>query len=414
MDWITEPERKTPVVADVDILVCGGGFAGVAAATCAAKNGTEVLLLENYGFLGGLVTAALVITSPPLNNGINIEIAKRLKKRSAYYPCFNSDAIAKPLKLHAIDPEVVKYELFRILQENNVEILLHTHIVSSIMENNQVKGIVMENKAGRQAVKAKIVVDATGDADIAAFSGAPFRLVKKPMTMMFNMVGVKTDEALKIFGNWGGIRKIVKDGIDKGELHFELGLFPEFGAPGVYAEELVYKGELNVWSGNLLDMDGTEPKDLTKAEIVTREHVMRIADFLKKRAPGFEESRIECTSTQVGVRATRQIIGEVSPTIDQVKNKKFEDAVVKPYARNEIRLPYRSILPQKVDNLLVAGRCISADEEAMAQLRLIPVCSATGQAAGTAAALAIKQRVLPRHIDIFSLQKVLNEQGMRL
>jgi ribulose 1,5-bisphosphate synthetase/thiazole synthase len=412
MDWITEPERQTPVVEEVDLLVCGGGFAGVAAAVCAAQNDLKILLLEKYGFLGGLVTSALVITTPPLDNGINLEIAKRLTEKAVYAPCRSSGEEVKGLDLHAIDPEIVKYELVRMLRERGIDILLHTYIVDTIMEGNRVKGVITESKAGRQAILAKMVVDATGDADVAAFVGAPFRVAKKPMTMMFNMVGVNVEKVLTEFGNWSGIKKVVRAAMDKGELPFDLGIHPEFGSPGVYAEKLVYDDELNIWSGNLLGMNGLDPKDLTKGEIITREHVMRLAIFLKKNIQGFEKSRIEYTATQMGVRATRQIIGEASPSMDEVKTKKFDDTVVKPYAKWDMRLPYGCLLPQKVENLLVAGRCISAEEEAMGQLRLIPVCSATGQAAGVAAALALKEGVTPRDLDVSLLQRTLVEQGM--
>jgi len=414
MIWITEPERQTPVVADVDLLVCGGGFAGVAAAVCAARLGAKVMLLEKYGFLGGLATAALVITTPPLDNGINAEIARRLKEKGVYVPCRHSGEEVGWLNLHAIDPEMVKYEFVRMLQEQDIDLLLHTYIAGVIREDNVVKGVIVENKAGRQAIVAKMVVDTTGDADVAAFAGAPFRLIKKPMTMMFNMVGVDVDMALDRLGNWGNLKKVVKEAVDMGELPFSLGASMEFGAPGVHAENLVYDDELNVWSGNLLGMNGTDPRDLTKAEIMTREHVMRLATFLKKNVPGFERSRIECTATQVGVRASRQIIGEASPSMDEVKTRKFPDVVAKPYAGGEMRLPYGSILPQKVENLLVAGRCISAEEEAMGQLRLIPVCSATGQAAGVAAALALTRGMTQRRLDVSLLQEALTEQGMEL
>jgi ribulose 1,5-bisphosphate synthetase/thiazole synthase len=399
MDWIIEPERKTQVVADVDLLVCGGGFAGVSAAISAAKTGSKVLLLEKYGFLGGLVTAALVITTPPLNNGINLEIAGRLKKKNVYVPCRHSGPDTEWLEMRSVDPETVKYEFVHMLQEKGVDILLHTYIVGNIMEGEVVKGVIMENKAGRQVVLAKMIVDATGDADIAAFANAPFRDMKK---------------ALEKLNNWSNLKKIVKEAMDKGELAFDLGIYPDYGAPGVHAEELVYSGELNVWSGMLNNMSGIDPWDLTRAEIITREHVMKLTDFLKKSVPGFERSRIECTATQVGVRASRQIIGEASPTMDEVKTIKFDDTVAKPYAKNQMRLPYGSILPQNVHNLLVAGRCISAEEEAMGQLRLWPVCSITGQAAGTAAALALKQGVGPKHLDVALLQKTLEEQGMEL
>lgn len=414
MDFITEPEKKTPIVADVELLVCGGGFAGVAAAVSAARNGAKVLLLEKDAFLGGLCTAGLVITTPPLDNGINNEFSRRLRERGVYVLCRGSGPEVEGLNMHSLDPEVLKHEFIQMLQEKGVEILFHTYIVEPIMDGKTVKGIIMENKAGRQAVRAKMVVDATGDADIAARAGAPFRLAKKPMTMMFNMVGVEVSKALAHFGNWGGIKKVLKEGIDKGELSFDLGLYPEYGSPGVYMEKLVYDDEMNVWSGNLVGMNGVDPWDLTKAEIITREHVMRMATYLRKKVPGFEKSRVEYTAHQVGVRATRQIIGEASPTMAEVKTKKFEDTVVKPYAQWEMRLPYGSILPKEVENLVVAGRCISAEEEAMGQLRLLPVCSATGEAAGVAAALSLKEGVTPRKLRVSILQRTLMQQGVNL
>lgn len=412
MEWITEPEKKIPVIENVDVLVCGGGFAGVAAAVSAAKSGVKVLLLEKYGFLGGLVTAALVITTPPLNNGINREIHQRLMSRSVYARCQNS---GEEDELHAIDPEILKYELFALLNESGVDFILHTFIVGCIADGNVIKGVIIESKAGRQAVLARVVVDATGDADIASFAGAPFRLAKKPMTMMFNLVGVDIKRALgQLGGNWGNIRKQVQEGIDKKELTFDLGVFRNFGAPGISAEKLIYNDELNVWSGNLLDLDGTKPRDLTQAEVTTREHVFRLVDFLKRKVAGFEQARIEYTATQVGVRATRQIIGESMPSMEEVRKEKFADTIAKPYLQQEMRLPYGSILPQKIDNLLVAGRCISASEEAMGKLRLIPVCSATGEAAGTAAALAFRQEVFPRNLDRRLLQDTLRKQGVDL
>jgi len=150
MDWIAEPARKTPVAADADVLVCGGGFAGVAAAVCAARQGVRVLLLERYGFLGGLVTGGLVITTPPLDNGLNREIGERLRRKRVYAPLQKPGAEMIALKMHAIDPEVVKQELVEMLRETRVELLLHSLIVGSIVEEGVVKGVLVENKAGRQ------------------------------------------------------------------------------------------------------------------------------------------------------------------------------------------------------------------------------------------------------------------------
>jgi ribulose 1,5-bisphosphate synthetase/thiazole synthase len=414
MGWIVEPEHKIPVVAETDVLVCGGGFAGVAAAVCAARNGARVLLVERYGFLGGLVTGGLVITTPPLDNGINREIAERLRRKRVYAPLQHPGAEMVALKMHAIDPEVVKHELIQMLREAGVELLLHTLIVESVVEQGAVKGIRIENKAGRQAILANVTVDATGDADVAAFSRAPFRVVKKPITMMFNMAGVDIDRVLDRVGNWSNLKKVVTDAVARGDLKFELGTTLEWGTPGVHAECLIHPGEINVWSGNLKGVDALDPKQLTEAELITRDHVMRLVAYLQGRVPGFESSWIELTSPILGVRATRQILGGVSPDMQQVRNTTFADTVAKPYAEDTIRLPYGSLLPQGVDNLLVAGRCISADEEAMGQLRLIPVCSATGQAVGTAAALAARANVTPAKLDIFQLQKALATQGVEL
>jgi ribulose 1,5-bisphosphate synthetase/thiazole synthase len=414
MSWIVEPERKTPAILEADVLVCGGGFAGVAAAVCAARQGVRVLLLERYGFLGGLVTGGLVITTPPLDNGINREIAERLRKQQVYAPLQKPGAEMIALKMHAIDPEVVKHELVEMLRHARVELLLHTLIVGSIMEGGAVKGVLIENKAGRQAILAKTVVDCTGDADVAAFARAPFRVVKKPITMMFNMAGVDVDKVLSRVGNWSNLKQSVTEAVARGELKFELGTSLEWGTPGVHAECLIHPGEINVWSGNLRGMDALDPKQLTEAELITRDHVMRLVAYLRTYVPGFEGSWIELTSPILGVRATRQILGGISPNMQEVRETKFADTVAKPYAEDTIRLPYGTLLPQGVDNLLVAGRCISAEEEAMGQLRLIPVCAATGQAAGTAAALAVREGVTPGKLDVTNLQRALSRQAVDL
>jgi len=142
--------------------------------------------------------------------------------------------------------------------------------------------------------------------------------------------------------------------------------------------------------------------------------VMKLANFLKKNLQGFEKSRIEYTSTQVGVRETRRITGGILPSLSEIKTNKFYDTVAKPYVESEMRVPYRSIVPQEVENLLVAGRCISAQQDAMVQLRLIPACLVTGQAAGTAAALALRENITPRRLNVSLIQKTLTNQGMNL
>lgn len=421
MSYIVEPERKTPVAAETDLLVCGGGYAGFAAALCAARLGAKVLLLEKYGFLGGLITTSLVITTPPLNNGINREVGRLLSDQRAYVFCQHSGRDPEgaeqrnPAELmHAVDPELIKYEFPRLLLAAGVRLLLHTYIAGVVREGPQVKGVIMESKAGRQAVLAKQVVDATGDADIAFLAGAAVREVKKPMTMMYNLAEVDVARAVAHLGHWGNLKNLLRQAMARGEVAFDLGVDPEFGAPGVHAAEAVYPGQLNVWSGMLQGLSGVDPWDLTQAELITREHVMRLTRFLQARVPGFERARIECTSTQVGVRASRQLVGPSSPKLAEIRGQKFADTVAKPYAKSPMRLPYGSILPQGVDNLLVGGRCLSADDDALGQLRLWPVCAVTGQAAGVAAALCLRHGVSPQQLDVALLQKELTDQGMDL
>ena len=414
MGWIVEPEKKIQVIEEADLLVCGGGVAGFAAAVCSARNGAKVLLLEKYGFLGGLVTGALVLTIPPLNNGFNLELGERLKKVNSYSPLREPGEDIRHHQLHGIDPEILKYEMVQILKEEKVRLLLHTHVTKSIVEDRQVKGVVIESKAGRQAVLAKLVVDATGDGDVSALAGAKYEMSDPPLpvTMMFTMVGVNTKRVLSRIGNWSNLRKFVEEGIRNGKLNFDLELYSKNKAPGVHAETLLYADQLNVWAGSLGGINALNPKELTQAEIITREHSMRLATFLKKNLEGFENSRIECTSAQVGVRETRRIVGGMMPSLEEVNAGKFENTVAKPYAHDEMQVPYNSLLPQGVENLLIAGRCISVKQDALVKLRLVPACLATGQAAGTAAALALREGVTPRELNVTSLQKTLIDQGV--
>jgi len=416
MQYITEAERKTPIYDDVDVLVCGGGVAGVAAATCAARNGARVLLLERYGYLGGLATGGLVITVPPLNNGINTEVRLKLEEARTYRECSNLGDDPAVDGLIAVDPEILKYELMEMLLDAGVKLLFHTYIVQSIVEENTIKGVIVENKGGRSAVLAKMIIDVTGDGDVSASAGAMYEMEENPLpiTLMSNMIGVDSQKAIKQIGNWGKLRKLVEDAIKSGELSFELELHSKGFAPGLFAADLCYPGEINLWSGSLFGVNGINPDQLTRAEIITREHTIKLAAFLKKKVSGFEQSRIEYTATQIGVRETRRITGGFSPTLHEVFANKFSDTVVKPYSHREMRIPYRSLVPQKVDNLLVAGRCLSAKQDAMVQLRLIPVCFASGQAAGTAAALALREGVTPRNLDVTLLQQNLAQQGMDL
>ena len=420
MNFVTEPERQIPVIYEADVLICGGGFAGVAAAVAAARNGMSVMLIEKYGFLGGLATGALVITTPPLNNGINREIAKRLMSWGSYAPdpsresTANSDDIDGLAGLKPYDPETTKFEFVRMLLDQKVEILFHSYIAGVYQSNGRIQAVFVENKAGRSAVRAKMFVDATGDADITVFAGAPVREVERPITMMFNMADVDTDKALEHLGSWGALKKVVRKAVENGELQFSQKTDPDFGAPGIFAANLIHKGQIGVWGGMLYSNRILDPREKTRAEIVTRNEAFLLARYLSRNIPGFENARLEQMSTEVGIRATRNLDGLYTPSKEEVIRGDFPDTVVRPYLNKSLALPYRSLLPQRISNLLVAGRCISANDAIMGRLRLIPVCSATGEAAGVAASIAVKQGLDAPAVDVVELQSKLNDQGVQL
>ncbi len=416
MKTLHEPARDIPVVAETDVLVCGGGVAGVAAACWASRLGARVAVLERYGFFGGLVTQSLVITTPPLNNGFGAEVAARLEADGNYGLVANQSTDYAALRFHAIEPEMLKYELGRMLLEADVRCLLHTYVVGSVVEDGVLRAVITESKAGRQAIFASVFVDATGDADVCAASGAAWAVpsVPPPTTLMFNMVGVDTERVIAEIGNWSNLRSVVKRARDEGELEFDLGLTLDRGAPGVFAQDLVHPGELNVWSGNLQGVDGLDPADHTRAEFICREHAMRLARFLIGRVPGFEQARVEYTATLTGVRGTRVAQGTLAPTMDEMTATVYPDTVCKPYLHTPLRVPYRSLLPHGVEGLLVAGRCLSADPDGIGMLRLIPPCFATGHSAGVAAGLAVRRGCAPRALDIAELQEETSRSGMDL
>jgi len=416
MKHITEAARQTSVFAEVDVLVCGGGSAGVAAAVCAARTGARVLLVERYGYLGGLATGGLVITVPPLDNGINSEIREKLERADVYRQGENLGDDPSVDGLIAVDPELLKHQFTTMLLGAGVDLLLHTYIAQAITEDGAVTGVIVENKAGRSAILAKVVVDVTGDGDVAASAGADFAMEKRPLpvTLMANVGGVDRDKAIEQLGHWGNLRKLVEEGVESGELEFDLEIHTKYYAPGVFAADLCHPGEINLWPGSMFGVDGLDPRQLTLAEIVTREHAMRLVHFLKQRLRGFEGSWLEYTANQIGVRETRRIVGGCSPTLREALGGTCADTVAKPYSRRRMRIPFGSLVPQTVEGLLVAGRCMSAQQDAMVQLRLIPVCLATGQAAGTAAALAADGGVKPRDVDVARLQRALSSQGVDL
>lgn len=458
----------------VEVVVVGGGTAGAVAAIAAGRTGANTLLVEQYGQIGGMTSAGMTYLGfldgegRQAVRGIAQELFDRLIPLNAA-----TRHIADPLRgsVTQADPEMLRHMLLEMLAEHEVRLLLHAFLADVLLDRGLLQGIVVETKGGRQVIPAKVVVDTTGDADVAARAGAPFELGRpedgrtQPVSRIFRMGNVHLDRI------YAYLRE-----------HPEEFIVPEGWTPpagrkyGVdYLEETpgttillqhVVQAAQNAGTANLPKnvisiytpphrsgpaevalnatrvhgIDATDPDQLTRAELETEKQVMEVFRFLKKNIPGFEEARLVGTPYQVGVRETRRIVGEYMLTADDVlRGADFPDAVARgaypldihDVARNttvmhrqvhgksetmvvlprSYAIPYRSLLPQRPDNLLVAGRCISATHEAISSARGQNVCMATGHAAGTAAALAARTGVPPRQLDVQTLQQMLRTQG---
>lgn len=385
MKTVFEPKREIPVIAEADVLVVGGGTAGLPAALAAARSGGDVLVLERYGYVGGASTGGLVITLPADRQGVVIrELEERLLE-------VGGAAILEDDWL-AWCPEMTKWMGLKMLEEAKARMLFHSWCVGCVMEDSKIDSVIIESKAGRQAIKAKAVVDCTGDADVAAFAGAPYLKgdddgKMEQVTMMFMMS-------------------------DLDEEKYKSGK-PLSKPPRNMGRRItsIYPGHLNVWGGRIGDIDGTDPWDITKAENELRKQVFEWWLWARQNMPGCEESYISMTSPQLGIRETRRIVGGYKLSkADWDAKTMFSDHIGFAYVDKSI--PYRAIVPQEIDNLLVGGRCVSFERDILGPMRLIPPCMVTGYAAGMAAALSVQDDTPPRKLDIAKLQSALEESGV--
>lgn len=384
MRSITEPERKVPVTCKTDVLVVGGGSAGFAAALASSRTGAKTMLIERYGCLGGMMTGGLVTTIPKVDDGINGELISRLEA---------VDAVATHEKFLAIDPELTKWILDDMLQNANVSLLFYTFAASVIVHKGAIKAVIIENKSGRQAIEAKVYIDTTGDGDIAAYSGCPFVIEDEkgsmyPITSMFLIQNVAKSAPEKYFKP----------------------------APGLFADafmgkdSMLHQGEKYCWPGNIWGVDGLDQEKLTQTEIYVRRRACEWIIQARKNIPGCENAFISQVASQVGVRETRLIIGLYTlKRQDWKDNIKFKDTIGLTYGK---KIPFSCLIPKKIGNLLVAGRCISYERDLLNPMRGITICITTGQATGVAAALACRDNVAFDDLDIETLRRVLRKQGV--
>lgn len=441
-----------PLRENVDVAVIGGGSAGVAAATAAARNGASTVLVERYGFLGGTSTAGMVgpfMTSytpdgkRQLVAGIFQEVIdKMVSMGGAVDPATTEpgSAWASFIELgHAnvtpFNVEALKMAALETVCGAGARIRFHTSFVDVVMQDNRIADIIILDKAGLGLLRPKTVIDTSGDGDISAKAGAPFEVGRKadgkmmPVTL-FLTIGNVDDERVtawmreheKLHPGERLFECIVKEARERGKWTLEREFLNLYREPT--------PGQWKVNTTRVQNVDGTNPDDLSRAEIESRRQAWELIKFFRSHCPGLENAQLLATGTQVGVRETRHILGDyVLNGQDVLQGHKFDDSIAQcsypidihdpqgPRGRLEgiqadhYEIPYRCLVPRQVENLLVAGRPISADHEGAASARVIPPCYATGQAAGTAASLALQQGVTPRNVDIARLRQTLREQG---
>jgi hypothetical protein len=447
---------------DVDVLVAGGGPAGACAAIAAARNGARVMVVERGNCLGGMATSGLVgpfmtcydkTGSVQIIRGLFNEIVERLVARGgAIHPkdCRAGTAFTSWIKIghdHCtpFEPEALKLLLDEMCAEAGVKVLFHADFVKPLMDGTRIAGATLFTKAGFRDVRAKVVVDATGDGDVAFRAGVPTEFGDpqgkrvQPATMFFTVGGVdvsKVDE--DIAKNWDNFYR--KDGINYRSLHWRVSEAREAGdwpldrvSIGLFRG--VEEDEFSINTSRVMNIDGTKSESLTEGEIAGRQQVRIIFNFLKKYVPGFENSRLILSGSTLGIRETRHIEGIKTLTVDQILNCEVpEDSIMLaansvdvhgkfgPMSNEYIALepgvfygiPYGCLVPQGVKNMLVAGRCLSATSDAAGAVRVMPPCMGMGQAAGVAAAMSAQSRIAPAELDVAALREKLKEQKVYL
>ncbi|QPZ38102.1 FAD-dependent oxidoreductase [Paramicrobacterium chengjingii] len=426
---VTSDDLRAPIASRSNVLVVGGGPAGVAAAVTAARSGASVTLLERYPSLGGLASGGMVLVLDDMINGQEItvtgvvsEYIERLQKldlaivppaddRKASQELWNKWGRFGTFDFHthvnpkpicyaaAFDPDGWKRVSNDLVRESGVNLLLHSWFSRPIVDDGVMKGVIAETKAGPQAHMADVVIDTTGDIDVASRAGADFIQGSYITTLVFRLAGVDTKRAEEFEqGDPKAARAINR------KVKRILG-----GAWELWWLKTPLPGVVWCNAPHMTGYDGADPASLTEAEFAARERIAEAVEYVKEFLPGFENCFVIDTAPQMGVRQTRLLQGEYVMTKDDVTQRRhFSDTVAR---GRDYYYPYRSLLPTKVDQLLVAGRHYSATSDAQKSSREIPPCMAMGQAVASAATLAIEQKILVRDVDALEIQQRMRQHN---
>lgn len=420
-----EKERELPVRGEYDVIVAGSGPAGMAAAVCAGRSGAKTLLVELNGIVGGISTSGLM---SHFTGSVNSRIYTEILSRSAQKNEGEGHGVITPF----IDPEKLKNVYLELLREAGVELLLYTFVAGADVENGKIRGIITENKSGRAYYGAKLIIDATGDGDVAAMSGAEYFKGREsdgkmqPATLMFKVAGVDFSRA--VFP--GSFETTVET--PKGELQELARQNIPYPAGHVLLYKSTLPGIVTCNMTNCTDIDGTKAEDLTRGELVCRSQLDSIVKYLRRFAPGYENCFIISSGSMLGVRETRHFKGEKSLTENDIlEARRFEDWVVRDAHFNfdvhnlsgagldatgvqehfmqssGYTIPYGCLVPEKLDGLLLAGRDISGTHLAHSNFRVMPICVGIGEAAGYAAAIAVKRGIEAREVEASEIQREL-------
>ncbi len=436
-----------------DVIIAGGGTSGIAAALSAARTGAAVLVLEKNAYVGGTAASGLPFIDFFTKNGEQVtagiadELMRRLyKEKAALDHIRTKDGHLNSITM--IDPEWVKISAEEMLLEAGCDILYHTFVCDARVEDNRLTAITIANKNGLSELKADCFVDTTGDGDLAKFSGVSYEIGRESdglcqaMSLLFKLGDVDVEKVTQMFHENPIVAKPI-GGDHEYNLHLS-GKLTRWN--DIIEKEAIFPHpDHNIWAGTMRQNEftyvntirvsqknGADAWELSEAEIEGRRQLKKLIKFLNAHVPGMENAHITSVPNGIGIRETRRICGEYTLTgSDILTGRKFEDGIARngycidihdpkgsgwgvSHIQSEdgwYNIPYGCIVPKSVDGLLVAGRCISATAEAIASTRIMPSCMALGEAAGTAAAMAADQKILPRNIAVTELRKRLIDGG---